>query len=308
MSLDDETRALLEAVAAAGAPRLHGLSPPEARAAMKGRQAAQPPGPEMARVVEASVAVDGGRIAVRVLVPAGAPSVTIVFVHGGGWVLDGLGGFDALGRRLAVAAGAAVVLVDYRVAPEHPFPVPLEDSWSALGWARTTLPALVPEAAGLPVAIGGDSAGGAIAAAIALRAAREGVPLAAQLLVYPVTDAALDTPSYLDPENQLLVDRATMAWFWDQYVPEAGARGDPAVSPLRDEIPPGLAPAVVAVAEHDVLRDEGEAYAARLVAAGVPVESRRFAGQMHGFLGLAQLPGGEAAFAWIGAALRRLAP
>jgi len=306
MTLDAPTRALLAALAALGAPKVYEQTPAEARASMAARQAANPPGPEMAAVRDLTVPGRDRDVRVRVFRPSDTPVATLVYLHGGGWVLGDLDGFDSLVRRLAHATGAATVLVDYPLAPEHPYPRALENSWAALQWAIDTLPGLEPSLADAPVVIAGDSAGANLAAVLSMRAARVGVPIAAQVLVYPVVDADFDTGSYLDPQNQLLLDRRAMQWFWDQYVPDVERRADPDVAPLRYSVPEGLAPAVILTAEHDVLRDEGEAYAEHLRRAAVPVHSRRAVGQMHGFLGMPQLPDSDVCLEWIGARLREV--
>src|SRR5262249_34614008 len=192
--------------------------------------------------------------------------------------------------------GAAVVLVNYRKAPEHRYPVAVQDSWAALQWAAAHL----SEIAGgeVPLIVMGDSAGGNLSAVMAQQAQREGGPqLALQVLIYPATAADLDNDPYPDPENQLLLPRESMVWFWDHYVPDPASRRNPDASPLQaaDADLAGLAPAVVLTAEHDVLRAEGEAYADRLRAAGVATESRRFPGEMPGFFSIvAGLPGSAA--------------
>jgi acetyl esterase len=219
-----------------------------------------------------------------------------VYYHGGGWVIGNIDEYDNLGRRLANRLGAAVVLVNYRKAPEHPYPVAAQDSWAALQWAA----AHMGEIAGgeVPLIVMGDSAGGNLSAVMAQRARREGGPqLARQVLIYPVTDADLDNDTYTDPENQLLLTRESMVWFWDHYAPDPASRRNPDASPLQaaDADLAGLAPAVVLTAEHDVLRAEGEAYADRLRAAGVPTQARRFPGQMHGFFSMVGVLPGSAA-------------
>ena len=307
MTLDRPTRDLLARIAALGAPPTHHLPPDEARAAMRARQARLDPGPEMYAREDVLVPVEGGRIAVRVLTPAPTPAGVLLYLHGGGWVLGDLDGFEPLGRRLAAETGFVVVLADYRLAPEHPFPTGLDDAAASLDWALDARDRLA--APGAPVVVGGDSSGGNLAAVLALRAVRRGLSVAAQLLVYPVTDADLDRDSYLDPENQLLLERDSMAWFWDHYLPDRQLRSVPEAAPLRAPSVAGLPPAVVLTAEHDVLRDEGEEYADRLRAVGVPVRHRRFTGQMHGFLGqVGVLPGSDDGFSFIAESLRELVP
>lgn len=302
MTLDEATRDYLERSGALDAPRPGDAGPAAARAALSARQRSDPPGPAMARVDDTTIDVPGGSIHLRWLAPAApwaALSPVIVFFHGGGWVLGDVEGSEPLVRRLAAATGCETVSVGYRLAPEHPYPAAVEDAWRALLTVRADRP-------GRPLVVAGDSAGGNLAAAVALRARDADVAVAAQVLVYPVTDADLGRPGYLEPENQLVLDARTMSWFWDQYVPEPGERSRPDASPLRAPDHSGLAPALVLTAEHDVLREEGEEYARVLAAAGVTVIQRRFAGQMHAFLGMAELPGSAAALDFIAQAMPAL--
>jgi acetyl esterase len=264
------------------------------------------PGPELASVRDEQVATaDGDHFTVRVLVPAGDIRALVVYYHGGGWVIGNLDTHDHLVRVLANRLRAAIVNVDYRLAPEHRFPAAVEDSWAALLWANERMTEI---AGGLvPLAVMGDSAGGNLAAVVARRARDAGGPqLASQVLVYPVTDADLDTASYLDPETQLLLTRESMIWFWDHYAPDLADRAHPDASPLQASDLSGLAPAIVVTAEHDPLRDEGEAYAERLALAGVPVAQQRFAGQMHAFFTMVGvLPGSAAAIDYVAEQLDR---
>ena len=206
-------------------------------------------------------------------------------------------------RKLAERTSCTVVLVDYRLAPEHRYPVAVDDSYAALEWVGEHAGEMARP--GAPLFVAGDSAGGNLAAVMALRSRdRGGPPIAAQILIYPVTDADFERPSYTDPGNQLLLTREAMAWFWDHYVPDASRRVEPDASPLRAADLAGLPPAVVLTAEHDVLRDEGEAYAERLEAAGVPVNFQRHEGQTHGFFTLLMLPGSERGFQQVVKAVR----
>jgi acetyl esterase len=285
MAIDEATAGLLGQLAEGDIKPLHEMTPDEARAVGAMLSALYPPGPEVASSTDHTLTgPDGGEFRVRVLVPPGEVSSLVVYYHGGGWVIGNIDEYDALGRHLATRLGAAMVMVDYRKAPENRYPAAAEDSWAALQWAASHL----AEIAGgqVPLIVMGDSAGGNLSAIMAQRARREGGPeLARQVLIYPVTDADLDNDTYRDAENQLLLTRESMIWFWDHYAPDPASRRNPDASPLQaaDADLAGLAPAVVLTAEHDVLRDEGEAYADRLRAAGVPTESRRFPGQMHGF-------------------------
>ena len=293
MTVDVATRRLLEQMAAAGAKPLHESTPEEARALGAKFAELAGPGPAMARVAEHGVPGPHGDVPVRVLVPFETARGVIVYYHGGGWVLGRVDEFDTLARKLAERTSCAVALVDYRLAPEHRYPVAVEDSYAVLEWVGEHL----REIAGredVPLIVAGDSAGGNLAAVMALRARdRGGPPIALQVLVYPVTDADFERPSYTDPENQLLLTREAMIWFWDHYAPDLSRRSEPDASPLRAADLSGLPPAVVLTAEHDVLRDEGEAYAERLADAGVPVDFKRHAGQTHGFFTLLMLPGSE---------------
>jgi len=205
-----------------------------------------------------------------------------VFFHGGGWVYGDLDSHDPPCRFLAERSGVRVLAVDYRLAPEHPFPAAYDDAVAAYRWVLANAESLGADVDRL--GLGGDSAGGNLAAATAIEAARAGSPLAFQLLVYPGTDATRDTVSKRLFGRDLYLTQVFMDQVMDQYVPDPEQRGDPRVSPLLADLPAGLAPAYVATAGFDPLRDEGEAYARKLADAGVEVELRRFPDQIHGFL------------------------
>ena len=219
----------------------------------------------MAEVVEHPLA--------REYVPPGEVCGTVVYVHGGGWAIGSVDSVDRLVRVLALEARARMVSVSYRLAPEHPYPAGLEDVCAALRWASSAFEG--------PLAVAGDSAGANLAT---VAARRTGVPLALQALFYPVCDLGFDTPSYRAfGEGGYRLTRGDMAWFGELY---GGEASDPDVSPLRTPLDAlrGSPPAYVITCSHDVLRDEGEAYAARLREAGVAVELRRWPGMVHGFL------------------------
>ena len=210
-----------------------------------------------------------------------------MYFHGGGWVVGDLETHDSTCRALAAESGHAVLSVDYRLAPEHPFPAALDDSLTATLWASSHAEEL--GCAPGKLAIGGDSAGGNLAAAITQQGA---VPLRFQLLVYPVTDARCNTTSYVDFADGPYLTRASMDWYIAHYLAGGeGAADDPRVSPLLgdDEALAKSPPTHVVTVETDVLRDEGEAYAARLESAGVPTTLRRYEGMFHGFFALPEL-------------------
>jgi acetyl esterase len=290
MPLDPEVRALLDQVAPPGTPGLHELPIPLAEL----RQMIVPvfaglagsPAP-VARVENRSVPGPGGEIPVRVYTPEGeGPHPALVYFHGGGWVIGSLESHDGICRALARAVPCVVVSVDYRLAPEHPFPAAAEDSYAATRYVAGHAAAFAADPARL--AVGGDSAGGNLSAVVTLMArARGGPRLVHQLLVYPVTDGAMDTPSYRENADGYFLTRDGMVWFWNHYVSDPAARANPHASPLRAPDLRGLPPALVMTAEFDPLRDEGEAYARRLEEAGVPVTLTRYDGMIHGFFGMA---------------------
>ena len=220
----------------------------------------------------------------RLYVPRGAASVgpLLLFLHGGGWIYGDLESHDPACRFLAEEAGVRVLAVDYRLAPEHPYPAAYDDSVAAFEWLLAHADEVGADPARL--AVGGDSAGGTLAATLALTAAERGWPLAFQLLIYPGTDMRGGTRSRELFGRRLALPDEFIDLARASYVPEAARWEEPMVSPLLAEIPAGLAPAYVATAGFDPLRDEGEAYARRLADAGVEVEARRFEDQIHGFL------------------------
>ncbi|HUE29729.1 MAG TPA: alpha/beta hydrolase [Verrucomicrobiae bacterium] len=289
MPLDPEAKMLLEQLTAVVRP-FDELSVAEARAAIATLSAAAGEGEAVARVENRTVPGPRGEIPVRVYTPDGrAPFPMLVYFHGGGWVIGSLETHDGLCRHLANAAGAVVVSVDYRLAPEHPFPASGEDAYAATRWVAANAAAV----GGDPkrVAVGGDSAGGNLAAVVSLMARdRGGPPLSFQLLVYPVTDApSANTASYRENAEGYFLTAKTMHWFWNHYCGKSPALSDPYLCPLRARDLKRLPPALVVTAEFDPLRDEGEAYAARLRETGVPVTSKRYPGMIHGFFGMGAL-------------------
>lgn len=217
-----------------------------------------------------------GGVPVRIFEPLQPGGGTLIYLHGGGWVVGDVETHDPLGRRAANATGARVVSVDYRLAPEHPFPAALEDAEDVLRWQHDQDP-------GRPLGVAGDSAGASLAAGLAIRARDARLPLAAQLLLYPATDPAMTSPSMSENGEGYFLTRGDMAWYYRQYLP-AGAAGA-AEADLAHADVAGVAPAIVATAEFDPLRDEGAAYAVRLKNAGVPTRYIPGPGLIHGFAG-----------------------
>ena len=295
MALDAATLRLLEQLAEGDGKPLHECTPEEARALGSIIAELAGPGPKMERVEERTIEGPDGEATLRILIPIENPRGVMVYYHGGGWVIGSIEESDTVARKLAERTSCAVVLVEYRLAPEHRYPTAVDDSYTALEWVGKHLSDIAGHE--VPLIVAGDSAGGNLAAVMAIRARdRNGPHIALQVLIYPVTDADFDRPSYTDPENELLLTRDAMIWFWDHYLPDCSRRTEPDASPLRAKNLSGLPPAVILTAEHDVLRDEGETYAARLREANVPADLQRYAGQMYGFFILLSLPGSELGF------------
>ena len=295
MGLDSATVKFLEQIAEGDGKPLHLMAPDEARAFGSAMAKLAGPAPEMDRVTEVTLDHTDGEVRLRVLVPIENPRGVVVYYHGGGWVIGSIDESDTIARKLAERTSCAVVLVDYRLAPEHPYPTAVDDSYAALEWVGENLSEIADAEA--PLILAGDSAGGNLAAVMAIRARnRGGPPIALQALIYPVTGCDFSRPSYASPENKLMLTREGMMWFWDHYLPETSRRKEPDASPLHADDLSGLPPAVILTAEFDVLRDEGEAYAERLAEANVPTDLKRYAGQMHGFFSLLMLPGSELGF------------
>jgi len=264
------------------------LSPTEARAYnSRSAAASQPRRPQpMERVENLTIPSQAGPLGARFYLPrnlpGGTPPPLLVFFHGGGWVIGDLDTHDGVCRFLAEAAGLAVLSVDYRLAPENPFPAAIDDAWDAFTWAAREAGTLGVDPA--RIAVGGDSAGGNMAAVVAHRARQEGGPaLAMQLLIYPVTDSAEDPRSRLLFADGFMLTKADMDLFEGYYVGPGTDINDPRISILKAPDLSGLAPAYVATAGFDPLRDEGEAYAIRMREAGVAVALRRYPTLIHGF-------------------------
>jgi acetyl esterase len=307
MPVTSEVQTILDFIAAAGQPTREQLTPAELRESYSLLSTTASKA-EMASVADRTAPGPAGDIPVRVYVPTSEPGPrpVLVYFHGGGWVIGDIETHDGTARAVAEASGATVVSVDYRLAPEDPFPASLDDCLAAVRWVAANAADLDVDPARL--AVGGDSAGGNLAAIVAHELRAEGGPeVRFQLLVYPVTDGTMDHPSIEENAEGYFLTKDTMDWFWEQYV-GLGDRTGARVSPMHlpDEALAGLPPALVITAEYDPLRDEGEAYAARLASAGVDATSRRFDGMIHGFFSMRDLvPEGKVAVDEAGAALRR---
>lgn len=287
MTLDPQIAGLIDALDG-GFPAVHTMTGAQARATIRSRftPAAEPE--PVHSVHDRTVPVDGGAVPVRVYRPAGDELLpALVFAHGGGFVFCDLDSHDGLCRNLSNRLGAVVISVGYRLAPEHRWPTAAEDMYAVTRWVSTAAGEL-----GIDpnrIAVGGDSAGGNLAAVTALMARDRGGPaLRAQLLLYPVIAADFDTESYRLFGKGFYNPEPALRWYWDQYVPTLSDRTHPYAAPLHGELA-GLPPVVMVMTGHDPLRDEAAAYAQALTDAGVPVVRCEFDGAVHGFMTMPML-------------------
>ena len=286
--LHPQTRALLDYIEQRGVPATHTLSPAEARALYRDRRGfTQPAPPEVAAVRELQANGPHGAIPLRLYRPLGSTASdtlpVLVYFHGGGWVIGDLDTHDTLCRQLANGAGCAVVAVDYRMAPEQRFPAAVDDCIAATRWVVAQAGELKLDATRL--AVGGDSAGGNLAAVVSIAARDAGdLPIAYQLLIYPATDQHRNTPSHTSNGQGYLLTTDTMNYFTGHYIPDASHYTDWRASPLLHPALAGLPPALVLTAGYDPLRDEGAAYAERLTAAGNRATYVCFEREIHGFI------------------------
>ena len=295
MTLDAGAQAVLDLIAEVGRPPFEQLSVPEARAAyVNSRKALQPDPIEIAETRDIRMEGPGGEIAMRLYrgrpsLP-GTPQPALVFFHGGGWVIGGLDSHDTICREIAHRSGCTLISVDYRLAPEHRFPAAVDDAIAATRWISGNATQLNIDPARLSV--GGDSAGGNLAAVVAIDARdNDGPAIRSQVLIYPATDMSLDTESYAAMADRPPISRATMEWFINHYVPDAAERTDWRAAPLRARDLAHLPSAFVLTAGYDPLRDEGNAFAGALAAAGTPCTLKQFPGQIHGFLNMGRING-----------------
>src|SRR3984957_2494858 len=291
--LDPDASAVFKAFQEAGRPPYETLTPREAREFyLAGRVITNPEPPELKSVAPLSIPSPAGSIPARVYTPlklraAGGLAPCLVFFHGGGWVIGDLDSHDVACRKLAHEGELIVISVDYRLAPEHKFPAAVDDAITATTWISGNAKSLGIDVSRLMV--GGDSAGGNLAAVVALSARDgNGPPIAGQVLIYPATDFAMTHGSHREPETSILLTHSVIRWFRDHYLGSADG-SDWRASPARASTLAGPPPAHVLTAGADPLRDEGEEYARRLKEAGVAVTYRHFPGQFHGFFTMGKL-------------------
>jgi acetyl esterase len=310
-ALDPQAKAVIDLVVKSGRPPYHQLSPKDARQLFREtRPASTPVPPEIGMVKDLTADGPHGPIPLRLYRPKGVAASTalpgLVFFHGGGWVIGDLDTHDVLCRQLTGEAGVSVISVDYRLAPEHKFPAAVDDAWAATRWVASHAAELGID--GGRLAVGGDSAGGNLAAVVAILAREHGGPgLALQILIYPVTDLGAESASYTDFADGFMLTRDSMRWFRAQYLTGGREGLDWRVSPLRAPSLAGLPPAMVVTAGFDPLRDEGDAYARKLREAGVRVDAICYGGMIHGFMPMGRLiESGNRAVAHVAASLREV--
>jgi acetyl esterase len=310
MPLDPQAQDVINLVIKSGRPAYNTLSPKDARQLFRETRPASTPTPaEIGPVRDLTADGPGGPIPLRVYRPAGVPAgaslPVLVFYHGGGWVIGDLDTHDVQCRQITAEAGITVVAVDYRLAPEHKFPAAVDDAWAATRWVVAHAGELGVDARRLAVA--GDSAGGNLAAVVALMARDAGSPaIALQVLIYPVTDVGSESKSYRDFAEGYMLTRDGMRWFTNHYLKSPSEAQDWRVSPLRAASLAGLPPALVITAGFDPLRDEGAAYAGRLSDAGGRVDYVNYGGMIHGFMPMGRLlDTGNRATSHVAASLRQ---
>jgi len=293
MALDPQVASVIDLIVKSGRPAYHTLSPKEARRLfLETRPASTPPAPQIGAVRDLTADGPLGTIPLRVYRPGGVPDSrplpVLVFFHGGGWVIGDIETHDVVCRQVTAEAGISVISVDYRLAPENKFPAAVDDAWAATRWIAAHGAELGIDPARL--AVGGDSAGGNLAAVVALLARDAGGPkISLQVLTYPVTDLGAETKSYADLAEGYMLTRDSMRWFRAHYLSKEEDALDWRVSPIRATSLAGLPPALVITAGFDPLRDEGQAYALRLSEAGVSVDAVCFGGMIHGFVPMGRL-------------------
>jgi acetyl esterase len=285
MSLHPQAATFLEQLSRLNQPPMESISIDVTRRALVLASQVKRAPADLARIETRTIAgPDGDELKIRIYWPHGTgPFGTCLYFHGGGWVLNNIDTHDDVVQRFAEASGCVFVSVDYRLAPEHKYPAAVEDAYTVLKWVAASAESL--QADPRRIAVSGDSAGGNIAAALFLMTRdRGGPPIAYQLFIYPITDCVFDRPSYHENADGYFLTTSQMRWFWQHYVDSPEQMREPYASPLRATSLHGLPAALILTAEFDPLRDEGEAYAAALLAAGIDVELHRFDGLIHAFI------------------------
>jgi acetyl esterase len=296
MALDADAQRVIDLIIEKKRPRFETLPVAEARDVYRdSREVLQPEPRAIAEVRDLSIDGPGGKLAMRLYRDSTAgdgAAPGLVWLHGGGWVIGDLDSHDGICREIAHRSGVVVVSVDYRLAPEAPFPAAVDDTMAALRWVSGNAASLGMDPA--RISIGGDSAGGNLAAVGAMLAKTDGAPaVRTQVLVYPVADLRMGHASHARLEEQLPIPRSTLSWFYELYVPEAAMRTDWRVSPVLadDGLFKDLAPALLITAGYDPLGDEGLELGEKIAGGGAEVENARYEGQIHGFLTMGKLIG-----------------
>jgi acetyl esterase len=307
MPLDSQVIKILKEAEALGLPSYQDLSPTDARKQMLELAPPVQPNLSVEKVVDRSIPGPDGDIPIRLYYPASdAPLPTLVYFHGGGWVIGDLDTHHGFCHALAKTSGCLVVAVDYRLAPEHRYPAAVEDAYAATKWVAENSARI--QADPDRFAVCGDSAGGHLAAVVSLMARDlKGPRIDLQILIYPITDCSFDTPSYDENQEGYMLTRDLMKWFWNHFIENEGQADDPYVSPLRAENLSDLPPALIITAEYDPLRDEGESYGKRLQQAGVKATISRYPGMIHAFIRMtARLDKAKEALDEVAGMLRRV--
>ena len=287
MPLDAQIESVMEQVAALGFPPSHTVSAQEARSNAKARPRGK--GPNVHKVEDIKIPSAAGPIPARIYTPSNETSLPVlVWFHGGGWVVGDLESADATARHLCNESSSVIISIDYRLAPETKFPGASDDCYTATQWVSENASSLNADPE--KIAVGGDSAGGNLAAVVSLMARdNQGPKIGFQLLVYPVTEMNFNTKSYIDNAEGYQLSRDGMIWYWDHYLEDKEAANNPYAAPMKAESLQNLPPALIITAEYDPLRDEGKAYAERLKAEGVTTQYTMYSGMIHGFFGMASV-------------------
>jgi acetyl esterase/lipase len=280
MPVDADVQSLIDKIRLV-VPTVGTVSARELRAIQNALIAAAPPGPAVERVEDTRIPGPAGGIPIRTYWPTGRPLAVIAYFHGGGWTIGSIDSSDAGVRRMALATGCVIVSVEYRLAPEFPFPAAVEDALQAVRWVAGNPEHFAPIK--LPLVVSGDSAGANLAAVVAQLARDNGGPdIAAQVLIYPSTEGDIDS-DFMNRFPSPYLTREEIAWFYDAYIPNRAERLDPRFAPLQGRLR-GLPPAFVLTAENDLLAEEGELYATAMQEAGVDARVTEYAGTVHGFI------------------------